>query len=57
MIIGAHVILHTSQAEALRGVCRDVLQWEYVDAGDGWLIFASMVATALPAVDASIPVF
>ena len=40
MITGAHVILHTPEAEALRGVFRDVLHWEHVDVGDGWLIFA-----------------
>jgi uncharacterized glyoxalase superfamily protein PhnB len=40
VITGAHVILHTPQAEALRGVFRDVLHWEHVDGGEGWLIFA-----------------
>jgi len=40
MITGAHVILYTPEAEALRGVFRDVLGWEHVDAGDSWLIFA-----------------
>ena len=40
MITGAHVILFTPEAEALRGVFRDALEWEHVDAGDGWLIFA-----------------
>ena len=39
-IIGAHVILYTPEAEALRGVLRDAFGWEHVDAGDGWLIFA-----------------
>jgi hypothetical protein len=40
LITGAHVILFTPEAEALRGVFRDALAWEHVDAGEGWLIFA-----------------
>ncbi len=40
MITGAHVILFTPEAEALRAVFRDTLRWNHVDAGDGWLIFA-----------------
>ena len=40
MITGAHVLLYTPEAEALRGVLRDVMGWEHVDAGGGWLIFA-----------------
>lgn len=40
MITGAHVVLYTPEAEALRAVFRDVLRWRHVDAGDGWLIFA-----------------
>jgi catechol 2,3-dioxygenase-like lactoylglutathione lyase family enzyme len=40
MITGAHVILFTPEADALRSVFRDTLGWKYVDAGDGWLIFA-----------------
>jgi catechol 2,3-dioxygenase-like lactoylglutathione lyase family enzyme len=39
-IVGAHVLLYTPEAEALRAVFRDALGWEHVDAGDGWLIFA-----------------
>jgi catechol 2,3-dioxygenase-like lactoylglutathione lyase family enzyme len=39
-IVGAHVLLYTPEAEALRAVLRDSLGWEHVDAGDGWLIFA-----------------
>lgn len=38
-IIGAHVLLYTTEAEALRATLRDVFGWRYVDAGDGWLIF------------------
>ena len=39
-IVGAHVLLYTPQAEALRALLRDVTGWKHVDAGDGWLIFA-----------------
>ena len=38
-IVGAHVLLYTLEAEALRATLRDVLGWQHVDAGDGWLIF------------------
>jgi hypothetical protein len=40
VITGAHVLLYTPEAEALRGVLRDVMGWSYVDAHEGWLIFA-----------------
>lgn len=39
-IIGAHVLLYTPEPDALRATLRDVFGWKYVDAGDGWLIFA-----------------
>jgi hypothetical protein len=39
-ITGAHVLLYTSEPEALRAVLRDVFRFKHVDAGDGWLIFA-----------------
>jgi catechol 2,3-dioxygenase-like lactoylglutathione lyase family enzyme len=39
-IVGAHVLLYTPEADALRAVLRDALGWEHVDAGEGWLIFA-----------------
>jgi catechol 2,3-dioxygenase-like lactoylglutathione lyase family enzyme len=39
MITGAHVILFTPEADALRAVFRDTLGWKHADAGDGWLIF------------------
>ena len=39
-ITGAHVLLYTPEAEALRGVLRDVFGFTHVDAGGGWLIFA-----------------
>jgi hypothetical protein len=38
-ITGAHVLLYTPEAEALRAALRDVFDWPHVDAGDGWLIF------------------
>jgi catechol 2,3-dioxygenase-like lactoylglutathione lyase family enzyme len=40
-ITGAHLLLYTPQAEALRAFFRDVLGWEHVDVGEGWLIFAT----------------
>jgi catechol 2,3-dioxygenase-like lactoylglutathione lyase family enzyme len=40
MINGAHVIVHSRDAEADRAFFRDVLGFPHVDAGDGWLIFA-----------------
>jgi predicted enzyme related to lactoylglutathione lyase len=39
-ITGAHVILYTPEAEAVRAFFRDVAGWDHVDAGHGWLIFA-----------------
>jgi catechol 2,3-dioxygenase-like lactoylglutathione lyase family enzyme len=41
MINGAHVVLYTKDAEADREFFRDVLQFPFVDAGHGWLIFAT----------------
>ena len=38
-ITGAHVLLYTSEAEALRDILRDAFSFKHVDAGDGWLIF------------------
>jgi len=40
MIIGAHLVLYSSDAEADRIFFRDVLGLRYVDDGGGWLIFA-----------------
>jgi catechol 2,3-dioxygenase-like lactoylglutathione lyase family enzyme len=39
-INGAHMLLYTSEPEALRATLRDAFGWKHVDAGDGWLIFA-----------------
>lgn len=40
MIIGAHVIVYSGDAEADRVFLRDVLGFGSVDAGHGWLVFA-----------------
>jgi catechol 2,3-dioxygenase-like lactoylglutathione lyase family enzyme len=40
MIFGAHMIVFTQDAEADRAFLRDVLGFEGVDAGGGWLILA-----------------
>lgn len=40
LITGAHAIIFTKNADAVRSFVRDVLQFPSVDAGDGWLIFA-----------------
>jgi catechol 2,3-dioxygenase-like lactoylglutathione lyase family enzyme len=40
MITGAHVIVYTKNAEADRAFFRDVLGFNSIDAGQGWLIFA-----------------
>jgi hypothetical protein len=39
-VTGAHMLLYTSEPDALRAVLRDVFGWSHVDAGGGWLIFA-----------------
>jgi hypothetical protein len=39
MIIGAHTIIYSTDAEADRAFLRDVLELTHVDVGDGWLIF------------------
>jgi hypothetical protein len=40
MIVGAHSIIYSKNAEADRAFLRDVLKLPSIDAGDGWLIFA-----------------
>lgn len=44
MILGAHVIVYSKDAEADRKFFRDVLKFPAVDAGGGWLIFAMPAA-------------
>jgi catechol 2,3-dioxygenase-like lactoylglutathione lyase family enzyme len=39
MINGAHVVINSRDAEADRRFFRDVLGYQHVDAGGGWLIF------------------
>jgi catechol 2,3-dioxygenase-like lactoylglutathione lyase family enzyme len=46
MIMGAHVILFSKDADADRAFLRDVLAFPSVDAGHGWLIFALPPAEA-----------
>jgi hypothetical protein len=38
-IIGAHMLLYSPEAEALRATLRDAFGLKAVDAGGGWLIF------------------
>lgn len=41
-VVGAHMLLYTPEAEAVRTVLRDVFEWASVeghDPPDGWLIF------------------
>jgi len=38
-IIGAHMLLYSSEAVALREMLRDGFNFRSVDAGGGWLIF------------------
>lgn len=40
MIAGVHAIIFAENAERARAFLRDVLGFEAVDAGAGWLIFA-----------------
>jgi catechol 2,3-dioxygenase-like lactoylglutathione lyase family enzyme len=40
MISGAHIIVYSKNAEADRAFFRDVIGFQSVDAGHGWLIFA-----------------
>ena len=39
-IIGIHMLLYSSEADALRVMLRDVFGFKSADAGGGWLIFA-----------------
>ena len=39
-IIGTHMLLYSSEADALRAVLRDTFGFKFVDAHGGWLIFA-----------------
>jgi catechol 2,3-dioxygenase-like lactoylglutathione lyase family enzyme len=46
MIFGAHVIVYSKDAAADRAFFRDILGFDSVDAGHGWLIFALPPAEA-----------
>jgi catechol 2,3-dioxygenase-like lactoylglutathione lyase family enzyme len=46
MISGAHIVLYTKDPDADRAFFRDVLGFNSVDAGHGWLIFALPPAEA-----------
>ncbi len=48
MIYGSHFVVFSTDAEADRAFLADVLGFEHVDAGGGWLIFG------LPAAEAAI---
>jgi hypothetical protein len=39
MIIGAHSIIYSTNADADRAFLRDVLRLPHVDVGGGWLVF------------------
>ena len=39
-ILGAHMLLYSREADALRATLRDTFGFPAVDAGGGWLIFA-----------------
>jgi len=39
MIIGAHTLIYSKDAEADRAFFRDILKFPQTDAGDGYLIF------------------
>ena len=40
MILGVHAMIYARDAEKARAFFRDVLKFPFVDAGQGWLIFA-----------------
>src|SRR5271165_3267830 len=40
MINAVHTVIYTREAERVRAFFKDVLDLPFVDAGDGWLIFA-----------------
>jgi predicted enzyme related to lactoylglutathione lyase len=39
MITGVHALVYADDPEKARAFFRDVVEWPYVDAHDGWLIF------------------
>jgi catechol 2,3-dioxygenase-like lactoylglutathione lyase family enzyme len=56
MLIGAHILLYTSKPEADRAFFREVLGFQAVDVGGGWLIFKLPPAeAAVHPIDAASP--
>jgi predicted enzyme related to lactoylglutathione lyase len=41
VIAGVHTILYSKKADEVRAFFKDVLEFDAVDAGRGWLIFAA----------------
>ena len=41
MIFGAHLVIFSTDADADRAFFSEVLGFEHVDAGGGWLVFAA----------------
>lgn len=41
VITGVHALVYADDPEAARAFFRDVLDWPYVDAHGGWLIFGT----------------
>ena len=41
MITAVHTLVYAEDADAARALFRDVLEWPFVDAHDGWLIFGT----------------
>src|SRR5437867_5414790 len=41
MITALHALMYSRDASAARAFLKDVLKFKFVDAGDGWLIFAA----------------
>jgi catechol 2,3-dioxygenase-like lactoylglutathione lyase family enzyme len=39
MITGYHTLFYSDDPEATRAFFRDVLEWPWLDAHDGWLLF------------------
>jgi catechol 2,3-dioxygenase-like lactoylglutathione lyase family enzyme len=39
-ITGTHALVYTSEPDAVRDIFKDVLGFDHVNAGEGWLIFA-----------------
>jgi hypothetical protein len=38
-IMGAHLLIYSSEAEKVRAIFRDVFDMPFIGEGDGWLIF------------------